>query len=139
MLIGVFKSDKFANFGNNNDDQVAAYKQVDSTSSLSGMTINVKHNLVQGSEGGGFVLPMTDCSQISLHPFANNTVGSCSIGFIFQSLSNLEGECVATKGGSAYASEVGLMVKLMGSQLARISNMVLADNAKTVNFNLLDQ
>ena len=31
LLIGVSKSDKFANFGNNNDDSVAAYKQIAST------------------------------------------------------------------------------------------------------------
>ena len=99
----------------------------------------MKHNLVQGSEGGGLVLPMTVCTQINFYPFANNTAGSCLIGFIFESLGNLEGDCVAAKGGSAYASKVGLMIKLMGSQLAQISNMVLADNAKAVNLNILAQ
>lgn len=81
---------------------------------------------------------MTTCSQISSYLFADNTAGSCSTGFFFHSKSfNFEEECPAAKGVSAYASEVGLMVDLVTSQLM-ISEMVFADNRMAVNFNILN-
>ena len=99
----------------------------------------MKHNLVQGSEGRGFVLPMTTCSQISSFPFAENTAGSCLTGFFFGSKSsNFVEECAAAKGGSAYASEVGLMVNLGTSEPILISEMLFADNKIAVNSNILN-
>lgn len=37
----------------------------------------VTNNLIQGSEGVGFLFPTIECNQISSYFYANNTAGSC--------------------------------------------------------------
>lgn len=45
--------------------------------------VNIRNNICQGSHLHGFVLPHIPCSSLSNSPYTNNTVGSASVGFIF--------------------------------------------------------
>ena len=65
-------------------DDVAAYEQYMAINySSTGLNVNVKLNLVQGSEGEGFVFPTIPCSLVDSYPFVNNTAGSCEIAFMY--------------------------------------------------------
>lgn len=58
-------------------DDVAAYEQYFPIDFAGNIGVNVSNNLVQGSEGEGFVFPATTCNLIDSYPFYNNTAGSC--------------------------------------------------------------
>lgn len=73
LLVGALKTGIQIN--KDRAEDVAAYQQYVPISPNS--IINVKHNLVQGSEGEGFVFPAASCSLINFYPFINNTAGSC--------------------------------------------------------------
>lgn len=84
-------------------DDVAAYEQYMTVDFANpNLNVNVSNNLVQGSEGEGFVFPSTSCDLIDSYPFINNTAGSCEVAFMYE---KKEGQtCLAAKGCIGYAS-----------------------------------
>ena len=98
-------------------------------------SIDVSNNLLQGSEGAGFVLPATECSRIGSYPYSNNTAGSCEVAFVYESAATVSSPCLAAKGAIAYASKAGLMANLASSNLSQVeySQMMFADNLRAVS------
>ena len=79
MLVGARKRDEVNYTGPTMMvDDIAAYEQYVSVDFPNpNLKVNVSNNLVQGSEGEGFVFPVTTCDLIDSYPFVNNTAGSC--------------------------------------------------------------
>lgn len=112
-------------------DDVAAYEQYFPIDFTADVKVNVSYNLVQGSEGEGFVFPATTCDLIDSYPFVQNTAGSCEVAFMYEKLDGKQ--CLAAKGCIGYASEIGLMANMPGShQRVEYSNMFFADNERGV-------
>lgn len=83
-------------------DDIAAYEQYIAIDFNSNHEINVSNNLVQGSEGEGFVFPATTCELLDSYPFVSNTAGSCEVAFMYEKL--IGKSCLAAKGAIGYAS-----------------------------------
>lgn len=98
-------------------------------------SIDVSNNLLQGSEGAGFVLPVTECSRIGSYSYSNNTAGTCEVAFVYESAATVSSSCLAAKGAIAYASKVALMANLASSNLSQVeySQMMFADNLRAVS------
>lgn len=64
-------------------DDIAAYEQYIAIDFAADHKVNVSYNLVQGSEGEGFVFPATTCDLLSSYPFIFNTAGSCEVAFMY--------------------------------------------------------
>ena len=64
--------------------------------------VTIKDNFCLGSQGHGFAFPHIKCNELETNPFANNTAGSCQIGFIFNDISTSDG-CKAFSYVKAYA------------------------------------
>ena len=82
MLVGTQKSSMYSN------NNVFSFVQIPSNDSFSYYSINISNNSVQGSEGGGFLLPAIECSLPSSNYYANNTAGSCKVAFLYESFLN---------------------------------------------------
>lgn len=63
-------------------------------------SVSITSNLCQGSDLHGFVLPFIPCDLIASSPYSDNTAGSATIGFIFNTI---EQACQAASGIKAYA------------------------------------
>jgi hypothetical protein len=61
---------------------VSAYEQYLPIDFINGH-VSVMNNLVQGSQGQGFVFPFTTCDLLKNYNFVNNIAGSSKIGFMF--------------------------------------------------------
>lgn len=84
-------------------DDVAAYEQyIPIQFNNNAVNVAVNGNLAQGSEGEGFVFPLTPCNYIDSYPFVNNTAGSCQVAFMYDRFENQA--CLAAKGCIGYAS-----------------------------------
>ena len=62
--------------------------------------VSVTNNLCVGSAMHGFAIPYVPCSQINNYAFSGNTVGSSSVGYVFN---KVDGFCQAAVGILAYA------------------------------------
>lgn len=74
----------------------ASWEKVDAT-------VSVQNNLCQGSDLHGFALGFSSCDD-DFYPYSGNTVGSASVGFIFN---NVQGTCMRATGLRAYACRIG--------------------------------
>ena len=77
LLIGARKRDELDLSASKMVDDVACYEQYVPIAYGTAHNVSVKNNLAQGSEGEGFVFPLTPCSELSNYPFIDNTAGSC--------------------------------------------------------------
>ena len=67
--------------------------------------VSIRHNLCQGTDGHGIVLPYIPCTMADTPPYDDNTVGSAQIGWVFN---KIPGEsCLAASGAKAYACPIG--------------------------------
>ena len=130
LLIGTMKL-----VSNDQNENVFGFLQLPPSDLSLLDSMNVSNNLLQGSEGAGFVLPATECSRIGSYPYSNNTAGSCEVAFIYESAATVSSPCLAAKGAMAYASKVGLMANLASSNLSQVeySQMMFADNLRAVS------
>ncbi len=81
-------------------DDVAGYKQYNPIDFVNGQ-VQVSNNLVQGSQGEGFVFPFTSCDLLDSYNFYDNTAGSSLVGFAFN---KYEGQtCLGAAKFVAYA------------------------------------
>lgn len=95
------------------------------------LNVDVSNNLAQGSEGEGFVFPLTPCQYLDTYPFVSNTAGSCEVAFMYE---KLDGQtCLGAKGIIAYASLIGLMANPPGSHTSlEYTEMFFADNHRGI-------
>lgn len=67
-------------------DDIACYEQYFTINYDIDHGVSVTNNLCQGSEGEGFVFPLTPCDKIADYPFITNTAGSCEVAFMYEKL-----------------------------------------------------
>lgn len=67
-------------------DDVACYEHYFPIDFAGNHRVNVSSNLAQGSEGQGFVFPLTPCDYLNSYPFIQNTAGSCETGVMYERL-----------------------------------------------------
>lgn len=90
-------------------------------------SVNVTRNLVQGSEGEGFVVSYSPCNLLATYNFKDNTAGSCLVAFVPNV--NPGQTCLGAAGFYAYASTIGLMANPTGPQTSMIyQDMFFVDN-----------
>lgn len=100
----------------------ASWEQFDST-------ITIQHNLCQGSDLHGFVLPYIPCDEVDDIDVSENTVGSAKAGFIFNKVS---GTCMAAKGIKAYACNIGQIASSPGTEEILYKNFMITDCERAV-------
>ncbi len=127
LLIGTTKISP-----SNQSENVFGFLQIPSSDFSILDSISVTNNLLQGSEGTGFALPVTECSRIGSYSYSNKTAGSCQVAFVYESATS--SSCLAAKGAISYASKVGLMANLASANLSRVeySGMMFADNLRAL-------
>lgn len=77
LLIGARKRDEVDVSESLMVDDVACYEHYMTIDFAADHKISVANNLAQGSEGEGFVFPLTPCEHLDSYPFIDNTAGSC--------------------------------------------------------------
>jgi hypothetical protein len=127
LMIGVIKRPSITF-----DELVACYASYEAVNPKED-NIKVTNNLCQGSQGLGYAVPDVECSDIDIYPFANNTAGSCSIGWIF---ARGEGTCLAARGIYAYACTIGHIMNPPGAVTTRFKHFILADNGRGLTFRI---
>jgi hypothetical protein len=137
LLIGAQKRADISTESGKDFEDTAAYEQYVSlpySKSFDGSTIKVTGNLVQGSEGEGYVLPFVPCDYLDhRYPFEGNTAGSCYIGFIYDQSS---ADCLGAKGATGYATKVGLMVNPNGAREVLFDKMFFTDSKRGITLRL---
>ena len=74
---------------------------------------SIKHNLCQGSDVHGFILPYYPCSNSAIqYSYDDNTVGSAQVGFVFN---KVDSSCLAASGVRAYACKIGHIASSPGT------------------------
>jgi hypothetical protein len=69
---------------------------------------------------------------------ANNTAGSCNIGFIFNNIKTSD-KCKAFSYIKAYACKIGQIANPMGTSKLVFQHFVLADNQRAVTLKFGDE
>lgn len=86
---------------------------------------SVRHNLCQGSDGYGFILPFVPCALADSPPYDDNTVGSAFIGWTFNKIAET---CLAGSGAKAYACSIGHMASSPQTITIMFSKFMIADS-----------
>jgi hypothetical protein len=89
--------------------------------------VKVTDNVCQGSVGHGWAIAHIGCDELEINPFANNTIGSAFIGFIFNKISQ---DCQAFSYAKAYACSIGQIMGPPSSKQIILSHFVMADNGR---------
>lgn len=89
--------------------------------------VSIKDNYCLGSQGHGFVFPHIKCGELEVNVMANNTAGSCQVGFVFNDIPTSDG-CKAFSYIKAYACEIGQTCDPPSTNRIVFSKFVLADN-----------
>lgn len=97
--------------------------------------VSIKNNYCLGSQGHGFVFPHIKCGELEVNVMANNTAGSCEVGFIFNDIPTDDG-CKAFSYIKAYGCEIGQICNPPSTSRLVFSKFMLADNqrAATLRF-----
>ena len=93
----------------------------------------VRDNFCQGSSKHGFAVTFVKCGESELNPFANNTAGSCKIGWIL----NTNGQqCQEFSYAKAYACSIGQICGSPGISKIIMNQFIMADNGRGVTLKL---
>lgn len=90
---------------------------------------SVYGNLCQGSDGIGFGLPHVNCDFLDNELFYDNTVGSATVGFIYNKNTLLQ-TCQGASNIKAYSCAIGLMANPAGYPQLSYSTMMFAENQR---------
>jgi len=90
--------------------------------------ISIQNNYCQGSQAHGYAFSHNLCGEESVNPYAFNTIGSASIGFIFQVASG--SSCQSFSNAIAYATTIGTINGPPSVKSLNFSNFVMADNGR---------
>lgn len=92
--------------------------------------VYITNNWCHGSTMHAYVFPYIDCADVDINPFANNTAGSSTVGFIFNKVS---GTCIAFSWASAFACNIGQLATAPPTTLFQnFTHFVMIDNARGV-------
>jgi hypothetical protein len=93
-------------------------------------TASIRHNLCQGSDNYGFVLPFVPCSLADTPPYDDNTVGSALMGWTFN---KIPGEsCLAGSGAKAYACRIAHIASSPQTITIIFQKFMMADSNRGV-------
>ena len=95
--------------------------------------VSIRNNFCQGSTAHGWALPHTKCTELDNNVMANNTVGSASIGFIFNVV---PGMCVGFSYAKAYACDIGQIAGPPGREAIKLTHFIMADNGRSVTLKI---
>ena len=87
-------------------------------------SVQIKNNVCQGSYMHGFSLPMLTCDNLANSPYAENTVGSSDVAFIFRGIA---GDCLAISGIRAFASGNAQINNFYGPSKMIYQDYIVAD------------
>ncbi len=108
------------------DELIACYATYDA---IHDVGASIRHNLCQGSDGNGIVLPYVPCEFADTPPYEDNTVGSAVYGFIFNKINT---ECLAGSGMKAYACRIAHMQHSPGTITIMLSKLMVADSNRGI-------
>jgi hypothetical protein len=91
--------------------------------------VSIKNNYCLGSSSYGFIFPFILCDQLEINPMANNTAGSCQVGFIFNNIESND-ICKAFSYIKAYACKIGQISNPMDTSQLNFEHFILADNQR---------
>ena len=91
--------------------------------------VSVKNNFCQGSAFHGWAIAQIKCDELETNPFANNTIGSAQIGFIFN---NIGESCQAFSYIKAYACDIGQISAAPSTTSIVYEHFIMADNGRGV-------
>jgi hypothetical protein len=95
--------------------------------------VKVTDNVCQGSVGHGWAIAHVGCDELDINPFANNTIGSAAIGFIFNTIGK---SCQGFSFIKAYACGIGQIMGPPSIKAIVLKNFVLADNGRGVSLKM---
>jgi hypothetical protein len=78
-MVAATKRPTLSNVG----ELIACYATYDAIHEI---TASIRHNLCQGSDNHGMVLPFVPCTLADTPPYDDNTVGSAKIGWTFNKI-----------------------------------------------------
>lgn len=93
-------------------------------------TVSIRHNLCQGADNHGFVLPYIPCDLIDTPPYEDNTVGSAIVGHVFNKIPSTS--CLAASGAKAYACNIAHIASSPGTIQTIYTKFMMADSNRGV-------
>jgi len=94
--------------------------------------VEIQNNFCYGAPHG-WALPHVKCSEIQTHNMKNNVAGSCGIGFIINTISS---QCSAFSHSKAFSCGLGHIQGPPSIVEVRYSNLVMAENGRSVTLKL---
>ena len=93
----------------------------------SSFLVSIKDNFCLGSTQHGFAVPMIKCDEFETNSIANNTAGSCKIGFIINTIGS-GNQCQAFSYAKAFACKIGQISGSPGISSIKFDHFLMADN-----------